>query len=109
MAFASRSGILHRGLHIADAPAESPHSAHSDGVREAGHRTVSGVKVVAMLGPASRSPAVLDALLAAGVSCFRLDVSSARPVEWHLESYDLVQARFVLLRCSHRVSANIIV
>jgi hypothetical protein len=50
-------------------------------------------KVIASLGPASREPSTLDALLHAGMSCARLDASNARPLFWHLETYDLLQAR----------------
>jgi hypothetical protein len=56
-------------------------------------RRPPATKVVATLGPASRTPAVLDALLRCGMSCARLDASNARPLFWHLEAYDMLQVR----------------
>ena len=53
----------------------------------------AATKVVATLGPASRQPAVLDALLRCGMSCARLDASNSRPLFWHLEAFDMLQAR----------------
>jgi hypothetical protein len=50
-------------------------------------------KVIASIGPASRDAATLDALLEAGMSCARLDASNARPLFWHVETYELLQAR----------------
>jgi len=53
----------------------------------------AATKVVATLGPASIKPAVLDALLRAGMSCARVDASNARPLFWHFEAYDALQVR----------------
>jgi len=97
MAFASHSAVLSRARDITSSapPVESPltcateTSASESLADEVEH--LPGTKVIATIGPGSRSPATLDALLAAGVSCFRLDVSSARPIPWLLESYDLLQ------------------
>ncbi len=67
--------------------------AAADGAAPLEATRAPATKVIASLGPASRDAAVLDALLCAGMSCARLDASNARPLAWHLETHDLLQAR----------------
>ena len=64
----------------------------------------AATKVVATLGPASRQPAVLDALLRCGMSCARLDASNSRPLFWHLEAFDMLQARSLAPREPQRAA-----
>jgi pyruvate kinase len=97
MAFASRHAIasaLFSGP--AAPPAESVaecvalNSLAAEAAAGRGKRQ-PGTKVVATIGPSIRGPTTLDALLEAGVSCLRLDISCARPLLWFTESYDMVQ------------------
>jgi hypothetical protein len=62
-------------------------------VEPAGVPMAPATKVIASIGPASRDAPTLDALLATGMSCARLDASNARPLFWHLETYELLQVR----------------
>ena len=84
--------------------ASSPDGPYDGGEEAAaGRARPAATKVVATLGPASRQPAVLDALLRCGMSCARLDASNSRPLFWHLEAYDMLQARMLAprdTRCS---------
>ena len=99
MAFASRHEIA--SAMLGALPAAPPAESVAEGVAlgslaadAAGHchrdRQV-GTKVVATMGPSIRGPTTLDALLKGGVSCFRLDISCARPLLWFTESYDMIQ------------------
>ena len=107
MAYCSTAAVLACARSIATPPpvdagagANLTLATHdTDGETDAGEagrtspRRPPATKVVATLGPASRQPAVLDALLRGGMSCARLDHSNARPLFWHLEAYDMLQAR----------------
>ena len=100
MAFASRHAIASALLtgQPAAPPAESVAECvalNSQAAEAAAGRGLRdrqpGTKVVATLGPSVRGPTTLDALLEAGVSCLRLDISCARPLLWFTESYDMIQ------------------
>jgi hypothetical protein len=86
----SRTGAqLSSGNLTPSAAADTPPS----GSLLRGGARAPATKVIASIGPASRDAATLDALLEAGMSCARLDASNARPLFWHLETYELLQAR----------------
>ena len=73
--------MLERARSISSAAGEEQRGEHApSGAADAHHTSAvptSASKVVATLGEVSLLPAVLDELLAAGVSCFRLDAGSA--------------------------------
>ena len=117
MAYCSTAAVLACARSIAAPPpseagaganltlSTSPDGHHTDGDDAAGGEAPprgaarpTASKVVATLGPASRQPAVLDALLRCGMSCARLDASNARPLFWHLEAFDMLQARALASR-----------
>ena len=85
--------------------ASSPDGPYDGGEEAApGRARPAATKVVATLGPASRQPAVLDALLRCGMSCARLDASNSRPLFWHLEAFDMLQARMLAPRDTRRTA-----
>ena len=121
MAFCSTAAVLACARAIAAPPpsdagagANLTLSTTSDGdgedVAPCGTRPAA-TKVVATLGPASRQPSVLDALLRCGMSCARLDASNARPLFWHLEAFDMLQARMLAsapdVICDTRYAASL--
>ena len=112
MAFCSTSAVLACARAIAAPPPLDAGAAANltlstdDGGEEAapvGTRPAA-TKVVATLGPASRQPAILEALLRCGMSCARLDASNSRPLFWHLEAFDMLQARTLAPRDTQRAA-----
>ena len=85
-----------RSISSSGEPPEHAHAhAHAPGSAVDAHLTAAPTaasKVVATLGEVSLRPAVLDELLAAGVSCFRLDAGILRPPSWFVNAVSMATA-----------------